>query len=566
MEEKQEQLKYIIYRRKSSEAEDKQTLSLDSQKRELTKFANQNNLKIVADFEESQSAYKKGRSKFAEMIYIIEQGKANAILIYHISRLSRNMTDGGLIIDMLKDDILKEVKTPTEVYTKESSQSFFLTLQFAMSKKSSDDTSQFVKRDIQAKLIKGEVPNLAPRGYLNIDPNGRISGKAFSLDKQVELGKLKRPLKRVEKDPFLSTLISKLFEECSTGHYTLDNLRDVAFKWGLTGGRSQKKMCKASLYRILTNPFYYGGIRWTGKIIEPHDLPVGTKHEPIISKELFERVQEVLGLRSLPISKKRFYTYSNLMRCSVCGGNISGITAKGIPYYRCCKCKGLSYVRESDLEEQISKRLDELTIDDDFYKLAMEEANIENEKEISQRENIKKQQQMELSRCQQRLDNLLRLKIAPNNKNNELLSDEEFINQKRETSEEMRAIKEKMEDTESRSLRWFDLCTQYVDFMKNLNEKFKYGSQEQRRDIFQFIYYNPVITEKVLINSDVSPHRFIFEYNNYKQSTITAENSMNTNKKDAFASLCLLGREKVDEVITFFKEYKGYYYIPKLPN
>jgi DNA invertase Pin-like site-specific DNA recombinase len=554
MDEKQEQFKYVIYRRKSSEGEDKQTLSLASQKRELAKFSNQNNLKIITDLEESQSAYKKGREGFAEMIELINRGKANAILVYHISRLARNMTDGGLIIDMLKDGIIKEVRTPTEAYTKDSGQSFFLALQFAMSKKSSDDTSQFVKRDIQAKLIKGELPNFAPRGYLNIDPNGKISGKTYSLDKQIELGKLGRPLKRVERDPLLYPLIVQLFEECATGGYTLDKLREITFKWGLSGGRSQKKMTKSGIYRILTNPFYYGGIRWTGRIIEPYELPTETRHEPIINKELFERVQEVLGLRSLYISKKKFYPYSNFITCGVCGGNISGITSKGLPYYRCCKCTGLNYIRETDLEEQISKRMDELTMDEDFYKLAMREANIENEKEILQREAVKKQQQAELSRCQQRLDNLLRLKISPDNKDGVMLSDEEFINQKKETLQEMAIIKEKMGDTESQSQHWFDLCSQYVDFMRKLNIKFKNGTPEKRREIFQFIYYNPTITAKVLANNEFSPHKFVFEYNNYKQSTITAENSMNTNKKDALASLCSVGRRILNEVRTYFQE------------
>ncbi len=542
MENQQEKLKYVIYRRKSSEAEDKQTLSLASQKRELSKFASQNNLKIVADFEESQSAYKQGREKFAELVKMIKEGKANALLVYHISRLARNMTDGGLIIDMLKDGVLKEVRTPAEIYAKNSGQEFFLTLQFAMSKKSSDDTSEFVKRDIQAKLNKGELPNFAPRGYLNIDPNGKISGKSYSLEKQIELGNLRRPLKRVEKDPTLASLILRLFEECSTGRYTLDRLRDESYKWGLTGGRSEKKISKSTLYRILTNPFYYGGIRWKGRIIEPSELPEETKHESIISKELFERVQEVLGLRSLPVSKKRFYVYSNLMTCGVCGGNISGITAKGHTYYRCCKCTGLSYVKEDEVEGQTLEKLKQLTADEEFYQLAMQEANRENEKEILQRDAIKKQQQLELSRCQQRLDNLLRLKISPDNKDGELLSDEEFINQKKETLEEMRIIKEKMGEIESQGQHWFDLCVSYVDFMKNLADRFENGSPELKRDIFQFIYYNPSITSKTLGFNILSPHKYIYEYNTESKATITTENPLNISKKDAFASSCSILR------------------------
>lgn len=536
------QLKYIVYRRKSSESEDKQTLSLSSQKRELEEFADKNNLKIVKDFEETQSAYSHGRPKFAEMAEMIKAGKADAILVYHISRLARNMSDGGLIIDMLKDGIIQEVRTPHEVYAKNSGQEFFLALQFAMSKKSSDDTSEFVRRDIQTKLIKGEYPCFAPKGYINIDKDGKIAGKHFNLEKQNILSSSNRNLKRVEKDPIISPIISKVFEECAHGNDTLDSLRSKAFSWGLTGDRRGKKLTKSSIHRVLTNPFYYGAIRWKNEVIEPDELPVETRHDPIISRELFERVQETLGLRKFPISRKRFYIYSNLIKCGECGSNISGMTAKGNTYYRCCKCVGLSYIREDKLEEQAKLEINRLTIDEDFYRLAMEEANKANSKHIDNREIIKKQQKRELDRCQQRLDNLLRLKISPDNASNELLSDQEFLEQKRETLKDMEVIKEKMGDTDQQNQNWFNRCIDYVEFIRNLNLKFENSSPEIKREIFQFVYYNPTITAKVLVNNEVLPHKFVVEYNNRKRATITSFNPLKSKQKDAFASLNFLVR------------------------
>lgn len=97
-----------MYRRKSSDSEVRQILSLDSQKRELMEFAKKEGLKIVGDFQESQSAYKQGREEFAKVVEMIRTKKADGVLVYHISRLARNMTDGGIIIDMLKDEVLQE--------------------------------------------------------------------------------------------------------------------------------------------------------------------------------------------------------------------------------------------------------------------------------------------------------------------------------------------------------------------------------------------------------------------------------------------------------------------------
>lgn len=524
------ELKFIGYCRKSSDREDKQVLSIGSQKTGLGEMIIKDNLGKVELLAENKSAYKIGRPEFGGMIEKIERGEINAILTWHLTRLARNSQDGGKIIYMMDEGLIREIRTPERVYRNTTDDKFLMQIHFAMAKKSSDDTSDFVKRDIKAKLKKGEYPDFAPFGYINIDKEGKISGKQYTLEKQIALGKMGRPLKRVEQDPELALLIKKLFELSSTGRYTLDMLRDESFKWGLTGRRSSKKISKQTLHRILTNPFYYGAILWRKKLLEPEELPEETRHDPIVTKELYDRVQEVLGLRSRPIGTKKFYSYSNIIKCGVCGGNISGLMVKGHTYYRCCKCIGRSYTREEDIEAQIIEVLNSLTIDDDFYKLAMEEINKANEKEVSNRDEIKKQQFRELDRCQIRLDNLLKLKISPDNKNGDLLSDEEFGEEKRDTLSQMRGIREKIADFEQKNSNWFDQCVNYVNFTKNLYSKFEDADPEDKRDIFQFVFHNPTITDKILVNQGKNPHNFIISFNEEKQSTITTKNRLNKTK------------------------------------
>ena len=546
MDKKIEDLKFLSYCRKSSESEEKQMLSIDSQKRELKRIIERDGLNNTDTLWESKSAYKIGREEFRKMIEALESGKANAILAYHLTRLARNSQDGGKIIYMMDEGLIKEIRTPEKIYRNTTDDKFLMQIHFAMAKKSSDDTSDFVKRDIQSKLAKGEYPSTVSLGYLNIDKDGKIAGKRYTLKKQIKISEINRPLKRVEQDPFIAPLVVKLFEECATGKYGIEELSKKCFEWGVTGGRNNNKLSKSTTYGVLTNPLYYGAIRWRGRIYEPEELPEETRHEPIISMELFERVQEILGLRNRPVGTKRFYSFSNLMKCKECGGNISALTSKGITYYRCCKCTGLKYTTEDEITDQLEDFASTMTIDEDFYNIAIEEINKANETEISGREAVVKQQQRELNNCQIRLDNLLRLKISPNNKNNELLSDEEFIQQKKETLLEMKIIKEKIGDTDQRSQNWFNNCVEYFDFNKRLIEKIQKTTPQKKRELFEFFYYNPVLSEKLLVNSDKSPHKFIISANLKKQATITTNFASIKAKTTSLEAVCCEWRERRD--------------------
>ncbi len=106
-------MKYIAYCRKSTDEPDKQILSIEGQLDELKEFAKREKLNIVGYITESKTAKKPGRAKFAEVLKLIEQEKANGILSWHPDRLARNSIDGGQIIYLLDTGKLKDLKFPT---------------------------------------------------------------------------------------------------------------------------------------------------------------------------------------------------------------------------------------------------------------------------------------------------------------------------------------------------------------------------------------------------------------------------------------------------------------------
>jgi len=73
-------MKYILYARKSTEEDDRQVLSIEAQLVELKEFATKEKLEIVASLCEAKTAKEPGRIKFAEMLSLIERGKADGII------------------------------------------------------------------------------------------------------------------------------------------------------------------------------------------------------------------------------------------------------------------------------------------------------------------------------------------------------------------------------------------------------------------------------------------------------------------------------------------------------
>jgi len=78
--------KYYLYARKSTDAEDKQILSIESQLNELREFAKRENLFIAEEFIETKTAKKPGRPIFDFMVKQIEAGVCDGILAWHPDR------------------------------------------------------------------------------------------------------------------------------------------------------------------------------------------------------------------------------------------------------------------------------------------------------------------------------------------------------------------------------------------------------------------------------------------------------------------------------------------------
>ena len=292
-------IKYCLYARKSSESDERQAMSIDSQIKEMMDMAEREGLLVVDTKHESFSAKQSScRPVFNQLLTDIRSDKFDGILTWAPDRLSRNAGDLGSLVDLMDADKLHHIRTFGQSFSNTPNEKFLLMILCSQAKFENDNRGVNVKRGIRAKCEMGWRPCMPPLGYYTRGSTG--GAKDVILD--------------TERAPY----IAEMFEMSARGksgrhikQWLIDN--DVRT-------RKYKTISLSMIYKMLNSTFYYGEFEYpknSGKWYKGN-------HEPLITKELFDRVQKAIAV---PIKSKwgsKEFPYKQFLKCYSCGASIVG--------------------------------------------------------------------------------------------------------------------------------------------------------------------------------------------------------------------------------------------------
>ncbi len=439
--QKPNNIKYFIYARKSTEDEEKQQLSIPAQITELKQFAKDNKLKVVDILTETKSAKTPGRKIFNQVLEKIENKEAQGILSWHPDRLARNAVDAGQIGHLLNTNKLQDLKFPSFWFEKTPQGLFMLNMAFSQSQYFSDSLSVNTARGLRQKARLGHFPGVAPRGYLN-----------------------NRAKKIIKVDPKQAPLITKLFKLYSQNKYTFGAVSQKMFKLGLKTPNNNP-LKRDAVKKILTSPFYYGDFFYSGELYEG-------KHQPLITKNLFDKAQSVLANRSKPrkIKRERIFPFTGLIKCSYCGMGISAQVQikryKTSPkrkyiYYSCTKkhkqikCNGF-YIRQPDLDQQLSNLIRSVALSKKDGQWMLDKIYKELQAKTDYFKKFVEDLKTKVLKLEQQLERLLKLYM-----NNDI-DRENYLKTKKTIVVQKRDFQRKIIDLQTKPDQWLEPMEQWV--------------------------------------------------------------------------------------------------------
>lgn len=312
----------ITYGRVSTDEQADHGFSLNHQEEMLRKYCELKNHNIIKHYTEDYSAKNFNRPEWKNLMEYVKKNKKSVdmILFTKWDRFSRNSEEAMTIIRLFSTMgiIVNSIEQPLDLTIPDNK--VMLAMYLILPEVENDKISQRTKEGMRRAKKEGCYMAKAPFGYSNT--------------------------KILEKTTIIPNVDSKIvlmaFKEVAKGVKPVEVIRKA-----LTS-EYDLKLKKQQFYNMLKNVTYCGMINIPEYKKEQAEIIEGI-HEPIIDKELFKSVQNVLEGRKnsnakFPTTESDLFPLKSNFICPNCGNQITASKSKGnggqYEYYHCkASCK-----------------------------------------------------------------------------------------------------------------------------------------------------------------------------------------------------------------------------------
>jgi DNA-directed RNA polymerase subunit M/transcription elongation factor TFIIS len=265
--------------------------------------------------------------------------------------------------------------------------------------------------------------------------------------------------------------------------------------------KNGKKISRNGLVCILKNPFYMGLI----KIDSIGELFVGI-HPPIVSKSLFDEVQDIFAGKRVRKNLRHFFIFRRMVSCRDCQNLLVAERQKGNVYYRCQtrECPEKT-VREEMIEAKLLETYEKLQLTDEEYKYLIAEADKYLKNEPKRTEIVKKQLLMDVSNIETRFAKLADAYV------DEVFDKETYFAKKNELVIKRQEIKEKLESKNSSEVDSANELQKFLELLKSVCLSYKTANGEEKRQMVQITTSNFIVKQKIVLIKLRKPFQLMIE-------------------------------------------------------
>lgn len=557
---------FAMYNRKSSESDERQALSIESQRERNQKTAEYHGIKIKPEniIEESKSAKRSGtRPEFNKLLSNIRKGKIDGIIVWNVDRISRNAGDAGDVIDLMDEEKLKYVITPQQIFRNLPNDKMMLTFYCMQAKVENDHKGEGVKRGLIKKREMGYPPHGVGVGYLN------DSGE--------------KGYRTIYPDPERFEVVRQLFQLYLTGKFSArqlhqharDELRLTSVVRKNIGGTL---ISKTAFYTMLRNPIYAGFFYGKNAENERVRYELHKSVPRMITETQHKKVLSLLKRNGnpRPWSHVGEYPFKQFLKCGSCGGSVTAerksqvycfdckkktsilqnsvcggcsrdiykIEKKTIidrTYYHCCNrdsnCKKAhgSKTETALADKVIEDYVDKLAISPALRDWCLDSIGMLEQKEKKDGKKVEKTWLVKLEEYEEKQNKLLDAHL------NGLINADEYKAKKAQIQDKIDDLTAKTSQTNNRKLdmeelqRKFDILTEFADVIKN-------GDYDQKIEALSLMGSNLTITkEKISISKTIlyqAIEKGLYEAKLKNPMFEPEKYQANKGKTEAFASVC----------------------------